>query len=141
MLDHLGSQSGRIAVLLMTVGLFLVVGGAVYIFVLQSSGAPATLSNDSEYQAIAANRVRALVSVLLISALLILIFVIGSYILIRVGQAVTHRTVRNKPTQYVDAWSQARVSPEEIAAATEEPKPDGTTGAADLPEPPPEDSR
>jgi hypothetical protein len=60
------------------------------------------------------------ISLLLATVLVILAFVIGSYLVIRIGRVVTQRPVGGHPTRYVDAWSGYRLTDEEIAAATEE---------------------
>jgi len=56
--------------------------------------------------------------------LFILLFVIGAYLVIRVGQFVAREQVGGKTTAYVDAWQNYRLTDEQISAATEEPKPD-----------------
>jgi hypothetical protein len=57
-------------------------------------------------------------AILLLSGLLVLIFTIGAYLLIRVGRSVARKQAREaKPTAYVDAWSHYRVSDEDVEAA------------------------
>jgi hypothetical protein len=83
-----------------------------------------------------------LLTLLLISALLILLFVLGAYLIIRIGQFVARERVGGTPTAYVDAWQKYRLTDEQIAAATSEDRPDRNPGepgpgpAAPPPQPP-----
>jgi hypothetical protein len=106
-----------------------------------------TISSDEEAERLAADahRLITLLSVLLISALLILLFVLGAYLVIRVGQFVVRNPVGGKPTDYVDAWSHYRLTDEQISAATAEGKNDRDTGSSppegDSPPPAPDPDR
>jgi hypothetical protein len=68
-------------------------------------------------------------SVLLIitlgSILLIRLFVVGAYLLIRTGRSLSQRRLGGRPTEYVDAWSQYRLSEEQIQSALPEEPPGG----------------
>ena len=68
-----------------------------------------------------------LLLVLLGSGLLILSFVVGAYLLIRVGRAVSQKPVGGQATEYVDAWSRYRLSQEQIQATTGEGPADSQT--------------
>jgi hypothetical protein len=73
----------------------------------------------------AAREMRSLYTTLTVTLLLLLAFVVGTYVMVRVGRAIVHRPRRRQPTQYVDAWTGYRLSEQEIERAT------GETSAAD----------
>jgi hypothetical protein len=123
------STYGRAAVLLVLGILALTTCAAVYVFFAQRGHAPAvpgTITGDGDVERVAADarRLVTLLTILLISALFILLFVVGAYLVIRVGQFVARDRVGGKTTAYVDAWQNYRLTEEQIAAATEERKPD-----------------
>lgn len=66
-------------------------------------------------------RLRGLYTTLTVSVGLVLIFVVASYLILRIGQRVSRSSAAPTRTTYVDAWSQYRLSDEQIAAATREP--------------------
>ncbi len=76
-------------------------------------------------QPAAARRVRSLYTTLTVTLLLLLAFVVGTYVMVRVGRAIVRRPRRRQPTRYVDAWTGYRLSEQEIERAT------GETSAAD----------
>jgi hypothetical protein len=116
---------GRLVVLATLAVLLLIVSAGVSLYALRD--APPTdagegpLSGDAAVRAEQqAQRLIILIIVVLVSGLLILLFLLGAYLLLRVGRAV-RTPVGGRPTQYVDAWRQYRLTDEEIAAATREP--------------------
>ena len=134
---------GRLATLLVLGALVLTVCAAVYVFVGHHGTQPASDSAvltqpELEQQSGAARRLATMLTIALISALLILLFAIGAYLVIRAGQFVARGHVGGKPTAYVDAWSQYRLSDEQISAATDEERPGGADdGEPDGPSPQP----
>lgn len=60
---------------------------------------------------------------MLVLTLLVLLvaFLIGVYAMARIGRALRKPSVGGKPTEYSDAWSQYRLSEEDIERATDEP--------------------
>ena len=132
-------QSHGRAVLLLVLGVLLItVCAAVYLYVAQRGGldAPETVTTEEQADRLnaEARRLVTLLTLLLISALLILLFVIGAYLVIRVGQSVVRERVGGKTTAYVDVWGSYRLTDAQIDAATAEDKPgDGPGGS--LPEP------
>jgi hypothetical protein len=69
-------------------------------------------------------------AVSLISILLLVVFLVSLYLLVRMGQALKRPSVGGPPTRYVDAWSQYRLSEDAVRDAThEEP------GSSDPPRP------
>ena len=109
---------GRTALVLMFFALVAIVCVAVYAFLV------GRLDPESPGE-ITGQHLRAELSILLAAILLILIFVVGSYLLIRIGRSVAQKRVGGKPTEYVDAWSRYRLTEEEIEAATREQPPEG----------------
>lgn len=63
-------------------------------------------------------------SVLAVSAVVLTAFVLGSYLMIRAGRAFLARPGRPGRTAFRDAWSNYRLTDEEIEAATREPPSD-----------------
>ncbi len=116
---------GRTATLIVLVILLLTVSSGVYLFIAQHQldETPATLL-DPKAELARTQHLIILITILLISALLILVYVVGAYLLIWIGRLVARGSIGGKPTPYVDAWQQYRVTDEEIAAATQEPPAD-----------------
>lgn len=71
-------------------------------------------------QAAAARQMRSLYTTLTVTLLLLLAFVVGTYVMVRVGRAIVRRPRRREPTRYVDAWTGYRLSEQEIERATGE---------------------
>lgn len=67
-------------------------------------------------------RLAALARLLLASILILLIFVVGAILMMRVGRIVW-RPAEPRPTRYVDAWSMHRISEQQIAELTREDEP------------------
>jgi hypothetical protein len=141
---------GRTATLFVSAILLLTVAGTVYVFLAQNARPPlpagAVISDeDVDQLAYEAHQLITLLTILLTSALLILLFFIGAYLVIRVGQFVARDRVGGRPTPYVDAWSAYRLTDDDIAAATGEDKkkdtdsdPGPDAGGERPPDPPPE---
>jgi hypothetical protein len=122
---------GRTATLLVLGVLILTVCAGVYILLARGDQPPLTGAvDDDAVRAIGSQRLVTLLTILLISALLILLFVLGAYLLINVGRLVARDRVGGKPTDYVDAWRNYRLTDEEISAATREDRPDEEPGEA-----------
>ncbi len=64
-------------------------------------------------------RLAALARMLLWSLLIVLVFVVGALVMMRVGRALIH-PASPRPTRYVDAWSRHRLTPEQLAQYTDE---------------------
>ncbi len=124
------TPQARVVIAVVLVVLVLALAGIGYLLVSQwmllTSARSAPGAADGARPAVLDTRqpeVRRLMyrmAVLLAALLLILIFVVGSYLLIRIGRAITRKPVGGQPTEYVDAWSRYRLSDEEIARATNE---------------------
>ena len=132
-MPHRPSTYGRTAVLLVLGVLALTIGTAVYVFFAQHGAQASALggiaSDEEADRALAdSRRLVTLLTLLLISALLILLFVVGAYLVIRVGQFVARDRLGGKTTAYVDAWQNYRLTDEQISAATEEKKPERGPG-------------
>ncbi len=117
--------SGRTVLLLVLAALVIVVGAAVYLVIVRvvdpdSLSFVAAAESENGLRMEQARRLSLLLAILLLSALLILVFVLGAYLLIRVGRlaARTRTRVGGAPTEYVDAWQQYRLTEEQISAAT-----------------------
>lgn len=131
---------GRAAMIGVLMALGLTICAAVFVFVSRYGPEATSLDaalNDPAAEAQRLRRLSGLLIILLISALLVLLFVIGSYLVIRIGRIV-RTPISGRPTPYVDAWSSYRVTDEQIAAATSEYPPDSRRKRSDHPnqEPP-----
>lgn len=67
------------------------------------------------------HRIFAYTAILAVSVVLVVVFVIGSYVMIRAGRALLSAGGKREKTTYTDAWAAGRVSEEEIRRATREP--------------------
>ncbi|MCG3127876.1 MAG: hypothetical protein CHACPFDD_02748 [Phycisphaerae bacterium] len=76
-------------------------------------------------------RLGLLLATLMAAALALAAFVIGSYMVIRIGRTLISRDVGGAPTRYVDAWSNYRISDDEIHAATHEQDEGGEDTSSD----------
>lgn len=140
------SSSGRAVTLLVLGVLVLTICAAAYVLVARHGGRAGATGIASEGDAAdllaEARWLATLLTLLLISALLVLLFVLGAYLVIRIGQFVARERVGGTPTAYVDAWQAYRLTDEQIAAATSEDKPERDPGdpgpgpAAPPPKPP-----
>ncbi len=141
------STHGRLATLLVLGALLLTVSAAIYVFVARhegglSSAATVAAQSEGEQATPPARRLATLLTIVLVSALLILLFAVGAYLVVRVGQFIARQRVGGAVTPYVDAWSQYRLSEADISAATDEQHPPNTQdgGPASPPTEPPPDT-
>ena len=114
-------SAGRTALVLTFIALLATVCIVIYVF-LERRLRPTTTDLTPEY--VGAEMTKLLL-IVLGSILLIVIFVVGAYLFIRIGQAVAHDKVGGEPTKYVNVWGQYRLTDEQIDAATEEEPEDG----------------
>ncbi|GEM_PF-1097769 len=131
---------GRTALLAGLAVLLVTIGTAVYLVLGQDRLGPGGIDPGREGAGRLTTDVRrlaALLTILLVSALLALLFVIGTYVLLRVGRWVARSRLGGSPTPYVDAWSRYRLTEDQISAATAEDQaddqPEGPTGGPDQP--------
>ncbi|MBU0637969.1 MAG: hypothetical protein KKB50_03825 [Planctomycetes bacterium] len=121
------SPFGRITVVVILLALLVIIVGAMFLLFGELDGSGTTQTETGAARRPAnvqeIKRLSYTLAILLVSVLLILVFVIGTYVVIRVGRAVTQRPVGGEPTHYVDAWSSYRLSADEIDAATSESSP------------------
>jgi hypothetical protein len=104
------------------IALLLTISAAVYMYVIRfelvaSPAAPGAQDPSADARRLA--RLSVLLTILLISALLVLLFVLGCYLLIRAGRFV-REPIAGKPTDYMDVWQDYRLTDDQIAAATAE---------------------
>lgn len=119
------SSHSRFVILMLLCALALLAGATAYLYYNASRMAPAVPgpfagapAPEEDVDVVEARRLTAMLAMLLLSILLILAFLIGSYLLIHVGRAVVRRPIGGKRTEYVDAWSRYRITDDQIIAAT-----------------------
>jgi hypothetical protein len=119
-----GKSYGRAATVGVLLALLLTITAGVYVFAARF-GQPSLAIDavDPVAQTRHFTRLTLLLTILLASVLLVLLFVIGSYFVIRLGK-ILRTPVGGTPTPYVDAWRSYRVTDEEIAQATAEDEPE-----------------
>jgi uncharacterized membrane protein len=121
-MGRLSVSAGRAVTFAVAVLLVLMVLAGVYVFFAQRNAPlPGVLDDDPTRQGHETKQLFTLLMVLLGSALLILLFVVGAYFVIHLGQFISRQRVGGKPTEYVDAWQNYRLSDADISAATDEP--------------------
>jgi len=140
------SQTGRTVTLLVLGVLVLTVCATLYVFFTRHSAPPimgGAIHSDEEVARLAAEtrQLTTVLTILLASALLILLFVLGAYLVISVGRFVARHPVGGRPTAYVDAWRQYRLTERQISDATAEDAADQESGGGhDDTETPPNDT-
>jgi hypothetical protein len=125
----------RIIVAVMLAALTFAVCLGVYLFLERrvrpagAYGQPADLAQETLRA-----QLTVLLAVLLATSLVILVFAIGAYLLLRAGQTLSQQRLGARPSTYVDAWSQYRLTDEQISNATQE-KPDNPPAGNSAQEP------
>jgi len=120
---------GRIAVAIMLAALVLAACVGVYLFLERRVPpvAPYGQTGDLARETLRA-QLTVLLAVLLAVSLVILVFAIGAYLLLRAGHAVSQERLGGRPSTYVDAWSRYRLTDEQISRATQERPDDAQPG-------------
>ena len=119
--------AGRLVVgsVLLVVGLIVLV---VLYWAVGLAGMPVA-PPEPQGEPVRLRRTAYALAVLLVALLLVLLFVVGAYLSLRLGRLVVEHRVGGKPTPYFDAWSQYRLTDDQIAEATREPdEPDNLGG-------------
>lgn len=109
----------RIAAVFVLAGLVLALGAALFnIWALRVQELPPI--NSREPTAWTPTHLRVVSVTLFDLWLLVMAFLVGSYVMVKIGRAMLMPQPSAKPTQYVDAWGGYRISDEQIASATAE---------------------
>jgi hypothetical protein len=95
-------------------------------FLILASPPPATPADAPEF-----NDALYLMTASLAAILLLVLFMVAVYFVLRIGRQLRKTEVGGNASEYHDAWSEYRLSDEQIAAATSEPP--------DAESPPPDD--
>lgn len=117
---------GRLVFAATVAALLMALGAMAAVFVSRRAGSgllstpPATPAGGTPLETDVRQRLGLLLATLMAAALALAAFVIGSYMMIRIGRALISRDVGGAPTRYVDAWANYRLSDDEIEAATQE---------------------
>ncbi|MFQ5806400.1 MAG: hypothetical protein ACE5I3_08115 [Phycisphaerae bacterium] len=132
-------QPSRLAIGFVVVGLALsAVGIAYMIYAGRERHLPPLTAPEPDPRI---EQLEALVRMLTHSFFLFLAFLIGSYLMVRIGRHVLDRKTSRERTEYVDAWGKYRLTQDEIDTATrqldEDFPPEASPGDA-APQPPPE---
>lgn len=111
-------RPSRLAIAFVVVGLALSAIGIAYIIYAGRPRSLPPISVPPDHPQIA--ELKALYRMLLHSFLLFLAFLFGSYLMVRIGRRMlVHKPFRER-TEYVDAWSNYRLTQDEIDQATRE---------------------
>ncbi len=130
---------GRTALLIVLAGLVLAASVSALLAIWRYTSSPtapvAAERPPIELETGDVRRLGALLAVMLLATVAILAFIVGAYLVMRVGKSLMARNVGGSPTTYVDAWTQYRLSEERIAElTTDEPPPGDDSGRADGPD-------
>lgn len=83
--------------------------------------AQATTAPVREIDPYLAQQLTSTMKFLLLSTLLLLVFFVGAYLIVRSGRSVKKRAAKPAaPTPYIDAWAHYRISQDEIDQLTKE---------------------
>ncbi|MCH7872168.1 MAG: hypothetical protein IID33_10765 [Planctomycetes bacterium] len=116
---------GRMALLLVLVVLAMTSALAAYAMSVKLRNLPIVSPPPEAGGPDPTQRLKLLLALVLAAVLAILAFVVGAYLFIRLGRSLMEKPVSDGPTEFVDVWSQYRVSQEEIDAVDAVPDYDG----------------
>ncbi|MBI5863858.1 MAG: hypothetical protein HZB38_05005 [Planctomycetes bacterium] len=110
-------RSSRLAAVFVTLGLALAVGGIAFnIWMLRVQELPPLTKALTPERG--PSLIRAMSSSLVGVFVLVMAFVLGSFVMVRIGRYFLDRTPPLPPTAHVDVWSSYRLTEAEIEAAT-----------------------
>jgi hypothetical protein len=116
--DH--HRPSRLAIAFVVVGLALsAIGIAYIIYAGRERGLPPISAPQPDPRV---QQLEALVRMLTLSFLLFLVFLVGSYLMVRIGRRLLHHAPFRGPSEYVDVWGNYRLTQDQIDAATREPE-------------------
>lgn len=115
-------RSSRLAATFIALGVSLAAGGIAFnLWMLRVQELPPSGSGDIKPKT--AIEVLGLMSSTLGGAFILAIaFIVGSFVMVRIGRHFLDRTPSLPRTEYVDAWGRYRISEDEIDAMTGGPK-------------------
>ena len=121
-------QESRFAGAFIVIGLSLAAVGVLYLVWMQrvQELGPITLDagGTPQEEPNPTNKPVALVSALVTTFVMFLAFLVGSYLMVRVGRYLVDHGTTARQTNYVDAWGSYRLTEAEIEAALREDPPD-----------------
>ena len=117
-------RSGRLATTFVVAGLALAAIGIAYLMYAGRARELPPLTDPKEDLLLKKQQLDALFRMLLHSFFLFLAFILGSYLMVRIGRRVLHHKSHRTHTEYHDAWSNYRLSQDEIETATDNLKED-----------------
>lgn len=134
-----GSRYGRAALVGVLIALLLTIGAGVYLVAarLQATAETAAFADEPAAQRHQVTQLQ-LLMVLLGSTLVLLLFVVACYLMMRLGRAVS-APIAGAPTEYVDVWQKYRLTEDQITAATmeDDDEPEVPPSSGDDPDEPP----
>ena len=107
---------GRLAFLLVLVVLAMTSALAAYVMFVKLRELPIVAPPPGSSGLDPTQKLAVVMMTVLATVLAILAFVVGAYLFIRIGRSLTERRVSDGPTEFVDAWSNYRVSQDELDA-------------------------
>lgn len=113
------------------IAVYLIVLAGIAIAEAQTADAP-----PREIDPYVARQITSTMKFLLLSTLLLLVFFVGAYLILRFGRMVKKSAQKPAaPTSYIDAWAHYRISQEEIDRLTKGGAPeDDNTGRTEKPD-------
>ncbi len=125
------SRPSRLAVVFVVVGLALSAIGIAYIIYAGRARELPPLTEPQDDVRI--QQLDALLRMMMHSFFLFLAFLVGSYLMVRIGRGVLRQKPFRQSSEYVDAWGNYRLTQDEIDTATarldEDFPPDTSPGA------------
>ena len=108
-------RPSRLAIVFVVVGLALSAIGIAYIMSPIERELPPITTPQHEVRV---QQLNALFRMLAHSFLMFLAFLLGSYLMVRIGRRVLFQKASGKRSEYIDAWGNYRLSQEEIDTAS-----------------------
>lgn len=119
---------GWLTVILSLAGLAVAFTALGYVWMLQRGDAGTAPTPTDPIQ-----RLKLMLAAMLVGVLSIIGFLLGSYLVIRAGKSLLSRKIGGRPTKYVDAWANYRLTEEEIESVSDPGRDDESENGRDEP--------
>lgn len=116
MTDRKPQPLGRLALLLVLVALAMTSVLGAYVMFERLRHLPGIAPPADSGRPDPMEKLKLVLAMVLVAVLAILAFVVGAYLFIRLGRWLMSKPLSDGPTEFVDAWSEYRVTQDEIDA-------------------------